>query len=262
MRPPPRSVSNSSISRTSNAPSSRDVRDREPGERHPPARARALARAAGHVPAATEQQERQQPAAGLEPRRDRVAPPVGERALPGQDQRDQRDRAERQHAVPTIERTTSGVKMPGDVAAGSARLASSGRAARRLAGVEDSSGVPWPRLDLDHDREDHRPALGLLVQVARDAVLDLALEQADLADVVAGRVDRRSITRSTASSMIGSCSFRWTKPRVTISGRPTTEPVCLSTVTTIMNMPSFASERRSRRTTSPTSPTDRPSTNT
>ena len=52
------------------------------------------------------------------------------------------------------------------------------------------------------------------------------------------------------------------KPRVTISGRPMTEPVCLSTVTTTRNMPSLASARRSRRTTSPTSPTDSPSTKT
>ena len=50
------------------------------------------------------------------------------------------------------------------------------------------------------------------------------------------------MTRRTASSMIGSFSLRWTKPRVTISGVPTTEPVCLSTVTTIMNMPSVASD--------------------
>jgi len=48
--------------------------------------------------------------------------------------------------------------------------------------------------------------------------------------------------------------------RVMISGRPTTRPVCLSTWTTTMNMPSLASARRSRRITSPTSPTLRPST--
>jgi len=29
-----------------------------------------------------------------------------------------------------------------------------------------------------------------------------------------------------ASSMIGSSSLPWTKPRVMISGRPTTRPVC------------------------------------
>src|SRR6185436_17203929 len=44
-------------------------------------------------------------------------------------------------------------------------------------------------LNLDHDGEDHRPPLGLLVQVARDAVLDLALQQGDLADVVARVLD-------------------------------------------------------------------------
>ena len=59
----------------------RDVGDGQPGEGHAPARAWLAARSPGHVPAATEQQERQQPPAGLEPRRDRVAPQVGERAL-------------------------------------------------------------------------------------------------------------------------------------------------------------------------------------
>src|SRR3972149_10313212 len=44
--------------------------------------------------------------------------------------------------------------------------------------------------DLDDDREDHRPALRLLVQEARDAVLDLGLQQGDLADVVARVLDR------------------------------------------------------------------------
>src|SRR3972149_4539915 len=44
--------------------------------------------------------------------------------------------------------------------------------------------------DLDDDREDHRPALRLLVQEARDAVLDLGLQEGDLADVVARVLDR------------------------------------------------------------------------
>src|SRR3954464_11372564 len=60
--------------------------------------------------------------------------------------------------------------------------------------------------------------------------------------------------------MIGSSSFPWTEPRGMIAGRPTILLVCLSIWTTTMNMPSFASARRSRSTTSPTSPTDRPST--
>ena len=38
-----------------------------------------------------------------------------------------------------------------------------------------------------------------------------------------GRVDRARSPARRASSMIGSCSLRWTKPRVTISGRPTTD---------------------------------------
>src|SRR6266550_286999 len=44
--------------------------------------------------------------------------------------------------------------------------------------------------DLDHDREDHRPALRLLVQVAGHAVLDLALQETDLADMVTRVLDR------------------------------------------------------------------------
>src|SRR5438093_960594 len=59
-------------------------------------------------------------------------------------------------------------------------------AAARSAG---SPGASSPSSDLDHDREDHRPPLGLLVQVARHAVLDLALEEGDLADVVARVLD-------------------------------------------------------------------------
>ena len=65
----------------------------------------------------------------------------------------------------------------------------SAASARAGAAVASTSS---PRSDLDHDREDHRPALRLLVQVARHAVLDLALEQADLADVVARVLDRGS----------------------------------------------------------------------
>ncbi len=79
----------------------------------------------------------------------------------------------------TIDRVTSGLSRrqrrpgaPGAPSAGRGR-APAGR-----------------HLDLHHDREDHRAALRLLVEVARDAVLDLALEEADLADVVAGVLDR------------------------------------------------------------------------
>ena len=68
------------------------------------------------------------------------------------------------------------------------RRACDGRAAVRAGRVERRRRSP--RSDLDDDREDHRPALRLLVQVARDAVLDLGLEQGDLADVVARGVDR------------------------------------------------------------------------
>ena len=62
-------------------PEEPDERDADAARRRAPAGVRALARAPLEVPARPEEQERQQPAAGLEPRRDRVAPPVGERAL-------------------------------------------------------------------------------------------------------------------------------------------------------------------------------------
>src|SRR5687767_11733692 len=45
-------------------------------------------------------------------------------------------------------------------------------------------------LDLDHDREHHGPALGALVQVLAERVLDLRLEQRNLADVVTRVQDR------------------------------------------------------------------------
>ena len=44
-------------------------------------------------------------------------------------------------------------------------------------------------LDLHHDREDHRPPLRPFEQILRQAVFDLRLEQADLADVVAWVLD-------------------------------------------------------------------------
>src|SRR5688500_13304614 len=45
--------------------------------------------------------------------------------------------------------------------------------------------------DLDDDGEDHRPSLRALVEVLRQPILDLRLEQADLAGVVARVLDRR-----------------------------------------------------------------------
>src|SRR5215211_969211 len=54
--------------------------------------------------------------------------------------------------------------------------------------------LAWRRLrvatlDLHDDREHHRPALGLLEQEAGHRVLDLALQQRDLADVLARVLD-------------------------------------------------------------------------
>src|SRR6266511_5019635 len=48
-----------------------------------------------------------------------------------------------------------------------------------------------PSLDLHDDRKDHRPSLRLVVQVTGHRVLDLALEESDLADVVARVLDGR-----------------------------------------------------------------------
>ena len=74
-----------------------DVGDREAAEGHPPAGARLLAGTGGDPPATREQQERQEPPAGLEPGGDRVTPPVGQGALAGEEQRDERDGAEGHH---------------------------------------------------------------------------------------------------------------------------------------------------------------------
>ena len=72
------------------------------------------------------------------------------------------------------ERTTCG----GDRPARSARGGSRGLAPRPACRRRRRAPTGRHRLDLDHDREDHRPALGPLVQVPRQAVLDLRLEQA------------------------------------------------------------------------------------
>src|SRR6185436_15078407 len=85
---------------------------------------------------------------------------------------------------PMIERTTSGVRR--ELQAGLLRA----RDGRVVAGLRAAALRRVVTSDLDDDREDHRPALRLLVQEPRDAVLDLGLEQGDLADVVARRVDR------------------------------------------------------------------------
>src|SRR5260221_3806111 len=79
---------------------------------------------------------------------------------------------------PTSDRVTSG-PTSGMRIDGSPKLPRRLAARRRLA-----------TSDLHDDREDHRPALGLVVQVAGHAILDLALEQRDLADVIARVLDR------------------------------------------------------------------------
>ena len=206
----------------------------------------------------SEQHERQQPAPAPNHGTTGSRTPVRQRALARQHERDQRDAPSTSSDDPD-QRARDRGRDPDAQLGNRQRRRPCGDARGAVRGAAVAAACRH-RLDLDHDREDHRSALRLLVQEARDAVLDLGLEQRDLADVVARRLRSASMTRSIASSMIGSFSLRWTKPRVMISGRPTTVPVCLSTVTTIMNMPSLASERRSRRTTSPTSPTDRPST--
>ncbi len=96
MRPPPRSVPKRVERRAPRTPrASRRRPGRRPTRVAPQPGVRPLAGTPLHVPAGAEEEERQQPASGLEPRRDRVAPPVGQRALARQGERDQRDRAER-----------------------------------------------------------------------------------------------------------------------------------------------------------------------
>ena len=85
-----------------------------------------------------------------------------------------------------IDRTTSGVSRAVSESSGFFRRARDARLAGLLAVVRRRVATS----DLDDDREDHRSPLRLLVQVARDAVLDLGLEQCDLVDVVARVLDR------------------------------------------------------------------------
>ena len=122
----------------------------------------------------------------------------------GQEQRDQRDRAERPGAGG---RSASAATCGGTRSCGPtvwARVGVFGARARSAGGRPPRRARGHLRLDLDHDREDHRPALGLLVQVLRQAVLDLRLEQRDLARC--GRRGSRSrvATRSAAPAMTGS----------------------------------------------------------
>ena len=89
---------------------------------------------------------------------------------PGSSERDQRHGAEaRAGQIPTSERTTSGdspaTAWQREAAASCAGAAGDG--ASTGAGVVRRAGRH--ALDLDHHGEDHRPALGLLVQEARDA---------------------------------------------------------------------------------------------
>ena len=131
IRPPPRSAPTSVRSRTSNAPRKPTYAIPIPSERHAPAGAGPLAGTPLDVPAGAEQEERQEPAAGLEPRRDRVAPPVGQRALAGQRERDQRDRAEHEQDDPDERAGDVGVDVGSPMPAGGAGAASSSR--RRVA---------------------------------------------------------------------------------------------------------------------------------
>ena len=93
---------------------------------------------------------------------------------------------------PISERATCGgrLKLVRDVLAPSIGFFARERAGAAV-GAPSRRARGHARLDLDHDREDHRPALGPLVQVLRETVLDLRLEQADLARVIAGVLDRR-----------------------------------------------------------------------
>ena len=95
--------------RTSRQPRTPTIGDRETEQRAAPAGARLPAGPPLEVPAGAEQHERQQPAAGLEPRRDRVAPPVGEaRPRPAAASAISVTAPSTSSTMPTIERTTSG----------------------------------------------------------------------------------------------------------------------------------------------------------
>ena len=73
-----------------------DERDRQTDDGGTPTGVRLPAGTPFEIPAGTEQQEREQPAAGLEPGRDRIAVPVRELALAWQQQRNERHRTEQE----------------------------------------------------------------------------------------------------------------------------------------------------------------------
>ena len=119
--------------------------------------------------------------------------PVGEGALAGQEERD-RVTAPSTSSDDPDERADDRRRQPEQAGhrqpATGLRAASAARRVPVARGAARTCDAVGPRSDLDHDREDHRPALRLLVQEARQAVLDLDLQQADLAGVVARRVER------------------------------------------------------------------------
>ena len=82
--------------RTSAAPTMPSVGDREAEQRVAPA----LRLSPFQVPAGEQQHEREQPAHGAEPRREHAGPPAREAPLPGQDERDERHRAQDEQRDP------------------------------------------------------------------------------------------------------------------------------------------------------------------
>src|SRR3954453_12876972 len=86
---------------------------------------------------------------------------------------------------PMIERTTSGVSRAVSPSRGFGRRARDAL----VAGLRAVERRRVATSDFHDHGEDHGPPLRLLIQEARERVLDLRVEQGDLADVVAWRVD-------------------------------------------------------------------------
>ena len=117
------------------------------------------------------------------------------------------------------------------------------------------------RSDLDDDRQHHRTAAQPVVDERGEVVVQLLLEEVDLADAVAAPRARASArprrgSRATSSS---ACSMNGT-PRKITSVSATGSPFCSEIVATTMKIPSADSIRRSRSATSAGSPMSTPST--
>src|ERR1700733_1305164 len=109
-------------------------------------------------------------------------------------------------------------------------------------------------LDFQDDRQNHRPLGGLFVEVTLQVGADLLLDDAPV------EFSRVLSTTSRAELKISAPSSEGRKPRVTISGGVSSNPVCLLMTMIGTTTPSSDKWRRSRITTSSISSSDPEST--